>query len=123
MGWLAPADGASCRRNDFQFFPPRLVELQEKESLYFRVRLSHEFFSLCRADPAHSQKTQGYVVPLREDPAVSPDDLEAEQAAEQELIETGASRFSCRLTRSLTASLASSGAFDGGGSGRKGGAR
>jgi len=52
--------------NDFQFFPPRLIELQEQE-LY-----------------AH-RKAINYVVPLPED-AADPESAEAERTAEQEAI-------------------------------------
>ncbi|ORY89162.1 putative chromatin remodelling complex ATPase chain [Leucosporidium creatinivorum] len=54
--------------NDFQFFPPRLDELNEKEALYLK-------------------KKANTVVPLREDPKLSAEELEAERAAQQEAID------------------------------------
>lgn len=55
--------------NDFQFFPPRMIELQEQEALHLR-------------------RIQGYVAPLREDPSMTAEELEAERAAEQEMVDT-----------------------------------
>jgi hypothetical protein len=48
--------------------------------------------SFTRVRFSSSQKNQEVVVPLREDPNVPPEELEAERAAEQELIDNGASR-------------------------------
>ncbi|KAK4047198.1 chromatin remodeling complex Adenosinetriphosphatase [Microbotryomycetes sp. JL221] len=54
--------------NDWQFFTPRLIELQEKELF-------------------NSRRKQDYQVPLREDPDMTAEDLEAERAQEQELVD------------------------------------
>ncbi|KAK4050885.1 chromatin remodeling complex Adenosinetriphosphatase [Microbotryomycetes sp. JL201] len=56
--------------NDWQFFSPRLVELQEKELF-------------------NTRKKQDYQVPLREDPEMTAEELEAERVQEQELVDNG----------------------------------
>ncbi|KAM0790897.1 hypothetical protein ACM66B_004735 [Microbotryomycetes sp. NB124-2] len=55
--------------NDWQFFTPRLVELQEKELF-------------------NSRRKQEYQVPLREDPEMTAEELEAERVQEQEMVDT-----------------------------------
>ena len=61
--------------NDFQFFPPRLVELQNREF------------------DAH-RKAQNYVVPAREpEEGETAEEVEAERVEEQERINNGQSPF------------------------------
>lgn len=65
----APRAAKQVAQYDFQFFPARLWELQEKENLYLR-------------------KTLGYQVPKREGLETS-EDAEAERKLEQEKIDNG----------------------------------
>lgn len=46
-----------------------MIELQEQEALHLR-------------------RIQGYVAPLREDPSMTAEELEAERAAEQEMVDS-----------------------------------
>ncbi|GAA6060422.1 hypothetical protein JCM10212_002190 [Sporobolomyces blumeae] len=59
----------SLLAEDFKFFPPRLIEIQEKEQLY-------------------SRKEREEQVPLRSDPTMTPEQLEEERAAEQAAIDS-----------------------------------
>lgn len=66
----APRPPKALNINDFQFYPARLLELQEKEVLHYR-------------------KSIGYRVPRKEDDAEkTEEDLEEQQQAEQALIDT-----------------------------------
>ncbi|KDE09578.1 hypothetical protein MVLG_00473 [Microbotryum lychnidis-dioicae p1A1 Lamole] len=68
-GPRGPRGPRQISADDYKFFPPRLIELQEREALYFK-------------------RTQSHVVPLRDDPDASQEELEAERAAEQEAVDT-----------------------------------
>lgn len=75
-------------RQDFQFFPPRLAELQEQELAAHKVRIfvhdyTHTSLSLQRLNeiPATLREPAG--------PEDTPDILEAERQAAQEFIDNG----------------------------------
>jgi SWI/SNF-related matrix-associated actin-dependent regulator of chromatin subfamily A member 5 len=64
----------SAKRSDWQFFPPRFHELQKKETYAYR-------------------KDQNYIVPLGMEKGKTPEQLEAERKAEQDLIDNGPLAF------------------------------
>lgn len=103
-GPRAPRTRKSASANDYQFFLPRLSELQDKEAYYLKVCALCRTLSTTtrRTDSSmlldSEQKQQEFVVPLREDPTMSAEDLEAERAAEQEAVDTGAYRIQPDLT-------------------------
>lgn len=74
---------------DFQFFPPQLAQLQERELAVFKVGLRIGEFGF----PLTSivQRQNGIVATIREstDPEDTPEKLEEERQAAQEFIDTG----------------------------------
>lgn len=73
--------------NDFQFYPPRLVELQNREFDAHRVS-SFGTPQITAYDPM--QKAQSYVVPARDpEEGETAEDVETERAEEQERINNG----------------------------------
>lgn len=86
------ADLLGLCSNDYQFFPPRLSELEEKGALYLKVRTARVPSSGVVTDELFCtsvQRQQEHVVPAREDPTMSAEELEAERAAEQDAVDTG----------------------------------
>lgn len=88
-------------RQDFQFFPPKLAELQERELAVYKVC----FYSFgCVMLIPRIQRLNEIPATLREPQGEddTPEKLEAERQAAQEFIETGICHVSGRSLFSLT---------------------
>lgn len=98
---------------DFQFFPPQLAQLQERELAVFKVGLLVGKFGL----PLTSivQRQNGIVATIREstDPEDTPEKLEEERQAAQEFIDTGKFLRAFRFIFSSPLSRTSDGGGDG----------
>ena len=95
----------ACRRQDFQFFPPKLAELQERELAVYKV---------CRHRSWYYNLLTPLIQRLNEIPATvrepqgeddTPEKLEAERLAAQEFIDTGKFQFGVHTIFSLISGM------------------
>lgn len=94
-----------CLRQDFQFFPPKLTELQERELAVYKVFLYLASQYDVLIPPAQRLNEIPATVREAQGEDDTPEKLEAEQQAAQEFIDTGKSRIGIYTVFSLISDM------------------